>query len=90
MWLDALNAMKKQSGKTTEQIAEESGIPKGTLNKIFAGQTKDPKYQTLHAIVHCLGFTVDDLDKENPPEPALTDPEGSVTRDQLVEALQTM
>lgn len=90
MWLDALNAMKKQSGKTTEQIAEESGIPKGTLNKIFAGQTKDPKYQTLHAIVHCLGFTVDDLDKENSPEPVITDPEEPVTRDQLVDALQAM
>lgn len=62
MWLDTLNAMKKKSGKTSEQISEESGIPKGTLNKIFAGQTADPKYSTLSSLVHCLGYTVDDLD----------------------------
>ena len=62
MWLDKLSEMKKISGKTTEQISEESGIPKGTLNKIFAGQTKDPKYTTLKVLVHCLGFSVDDLE----------------------------
>lgn len=62
MWLDRLNAFKKKSGKTTEQISIESGIPKGTLNKLFSGQTKDPQYSTLKAVVHCLGHTVDDLD----------------------------
>lgn len=62
MWLDTLNAMKKKSGKTSEQISDESGIPKGTLNKIFAGQTADPKYSTLSSLVHCLGYTVDDLE----------------------------
>lgn len=62
MWLDTLNAMKKRSGKTGEQISAESGIPKGTLNKIFAGQTADPKYSTLLSLVHCLGYTVDDME----------------------------
>lgn len=79
MWLDTLNAMKKRSGKTGEQISDESGIPKGTLNKIFAGQTADPKYSTLLSLVHCLGYTVDDLEipveelelkKEKSPAPA--------------------
>lgn len=70
MWLDKLSEMKKISGKTTEQISEESGIPKGTLNKIFAGQTKDPKYTTLKVLVHCLGFSVDDLENAliSPPK----------------------
>lgn len=68
MWLDVLNAMKKSSGKTTDQISLESGVPKGTLNKLFAGQTKDPQYSTLKSVVNCLGFTVDDLDKETAPE----------------------
>lgn len=72
MWLDKLSEMKKISGKTTEQISEESGIPKGTLNKIFAGQTKDPKYTTLKVLVHCLGFSVDDLENAliSPPKKA--------------------
>ena len=63
-WLTNLNRMKKNCGKTTEQISIESGISKGTLNKIFAGQTKDPQYTTLKAIVNCLGYTIDDLDDE--------------------------
>lgn len=83
MWLDVLNSMKKQSGKTTEQISQESGIPKGTLNKLFAGQTKDPGYRTLSAVVHCLGFTVDDLEKKEtsplPERPVNEDVERRVT-----------
>lgn len=84
MWLDTLNAMKKRSGKTGEQISVESGIPKGTLNKIFAGQTTDPKYSTLSSLVHCLGYTVDDLEipveelelkKETSPTPAKAEAE---------------
>lgn len=84
MWLDTLNAMKKKSGKTSEQISDESGIPKGTLNKIFAGQTSDPKYSTLSSLVHCLGYTVDDLEipveelglkKETSPAPAKAEAE---------------
>ena len=72
MWLDSLNQMKRKSSKTIEQISIEAGIPKGTLNKIFSGQTKDPQYSTLRAIVHCLGFTIDELE-ENSPAPVETD-----------------
>lgn len=66
MWLDILNKMKKDSGYTTEEIAIKSGIPRGTLNKLFAGQTKDPQLSTLKAVVHALGYTLDDLDDEAP------------------------
>jgi len=72
-WLSRLNEIKKKSGKTTDEIAELSGIPKGTLNKLFAGQTKDPRLDTVRAVVHCLGYTLDDLvpitdNKEVAPE----------------------
>lgn len=46
---------------TIEQIALSSGVPKGTLNKLFAGQTKDPQLSTVSAVVHCMGYTLDDL-----------------------------
>ena len=72
MWLNSLNIMKRKSGKTIEQISIEAGIPKGTLNKIFSGQTKDPQYSTLRAVVHCLGFTIDELEEKS-PAPAKTD-----------------
>ena len=69
MWLETLNAMKRASGKTTDQICAESGVPKGTLNKLFAGQTRDQQYSTLKAVVNCLGYTVNDLDQnEKAPE----------------------
>lgn len=68
MWIDALVSLKKKSGKTLKQIADESGVPLGTLNKLFAGQTKDPKLETIRSVVHALGFTLDDLEeKENAP-----------------------
>lgn len=98
MLVDALDIMKQKSGKTLQQISDECGIPKGTLNKIFAGQTKDPQYGTLKTIVHALGFTVDDLEKfENPeikkspaPAEAETRENKQVTREDLLEVLQKL
>ncbi len=62
MWLDRLREMKEKSGLTTKEIAEKSKIPIGTLNKIFAGQTEDPKLGTIQQLVHFFGYTLDDLD----------------------------
>lgn len=62
MWFNALVELKKKSGKTLKQISEESKVPLGTLNKLFSGQTKDPKLETVQAVVHALGYTLDDLD----------------------------
>ena len=61
MWNDALKAMKKNSGLTTTQIAEQSGIPEPTLEKLFAGATKEPKLETMRQLVHFLGYSLDDL-----------------------------
>ena len=61
MWLERLVQLKKNSGMTIEQIATASGVPKGTLNKLFAGQTKDPQLSTVSAVVHSMGYTLDDL-----------------------------
>ena len=66
-WLDQINRMKKESGMTTDAICEKSRIPKGTLNKLFAGQTKDPQLGTIKAVVHALGYTLDDLDDKKGP-----------------------
>ena len=46
---------------TLKQISDKSGVPVGTLNKLFAGQTKDPKLETIRAVVYSLGYTLDDL-----------------------------
>ena len=62
MWLDNLKVMKEQSGMTTKEIAAKSGIPEPTLEKLFAGATKDPKLATMQQLVHFFGRTLDDLD----------------------------
>lgn len=58
-WLERLNQIKKASGNTNEEIANMSGIPKSTVDKLFSGQTKNPAYTTVQAIVNCLGYPVD-------------------------------
>lgn len=39
---EKLAYIKKLRHLTTEEIAQQSGVPLGTLNKIFSGQTKNP------------------------------------------------
>lgn len=76
-WLSRLNEMKKTAGMTTDDIVNLTGLPKGTLNKIFAGQTKNPQLSTIRTIVHSMGYTLDDLepDQKKSSEPAATDSE---------------
>lgn len=95
MLTDALNEMKRKSGKTLSQISEECNIPKGTLNKVFAGQTRGPQYGTLRTIVHALGYTLDDLetfenpDEKKPPAPAKAET-GEVTREMSIQLLKAL
>lgn len=63
MWLDSLKEMKSGSGLTTKEISDGSGIPEPTLEKLFAGATKDPKLTTMQQLVRFFGYTLDDLDE---------------------------
>lgn len=64
-WLIKLKEMKKNSGKTSKEISEGTGIPKSTIDKLFSGKTKKPYLSSVGAIVHYLGYSIDDL--EDPP-----------------------
>ena len=55
MGLEKIEEYKRRLGMTTAALAEKSGIPKGTLDKILSGVTKDPKLETLKAIARVLG-----------------------------------
>ena len=66
MWLDRLTMLKKSSGMTSEEISSASGVPFNTVTKIFAGQTADPRLSTIRAIIHSMGYTLDDLDDAHP------------------------
>lgn len=72
MCVETLKRLKKQSKMTTAEIAEKSGIPEPTLEKLFAGKTKRPTLQTVTKLAHLFGCTLDDLqgDASNPNEKA--------------------
>lgn len=65
-----LKRKKKKAGMTCQEIADLSGIPISTVNKIFSGATKNPRYATLLAIEEALAvreklpFTYDELREE--------------------------
>lgn len=65
-WIDKLRALKSKSSLSTREIAKISGIPEPTLEKLFAGQTKNPGINTVQQLVHALGYTLDDLDVDTP------------------------
>lgn len=55
MDLEQMKYYKKKYGYTMAQLSEVSGVPLGTLQKIFNGETKNPRYDTLAAIEKVLG-----------------------------------
>lgn len=74
MGLERIDLLKKEKGWTNEQLASFSGVPKGTIDKITAGATKDPKLETIKAIARALGCSISEFDDnigiKNSPVPA--------------------
>lgn len=54
MNLQELKAKKKKAGMSNSKIAELSGIPLSTVNKIFSGTTKNPRHAAVLAIEEVL------------------------------------
>lgn len=50
MNLEEMKARKKELGYSFAQLSELSGVPVGTLQKIFSGETKQPRYATIQAL----------------------------------------
>lgn len=50
MTIEEMKQRKKESGYSYEQISILSGVPVGTVQKIFGGITKSPRYETLRAL----------------------------------------
>lgn len=50
MDIEELKRRKKRAGLTNAQIAELSGVPFSTVNKVFSGATDNPRYRTYLAI----------------------------------------
>ena len=70
MDISDLKKKKREAGVTNAEIAELAGIPVSTVNKVFSGATKNPRYATLLAIEQVLEkkeklpFTYDPVSEE--------------------------
>lgn len=51
---ERVTALKNERGMTSEQLSRESGVPLGTLNKILAGITEEPKLSVALAIARAF------------------------------------
>ena len=54
MTLEEMKRLKQEKGYTMAQLSQYSGVPLGTLQKIFTGETAHPRYATRQAIEKVL------------------------------------
>lgn len=54
MTLEEMKRIKQEKGYTLAQLSEYSGVPLGTLQKIFSGETEHPRYATRRALEQVL------------------------------------
>ncbi len=54
MTISQMMYYKQQKGYSLDKLSELSGVPKGTIQKIFSGETKSPRYETLKALEEVL------------------------------------
>ncbi len=50
MTIEQMIEEKKRQGFSNKMIAELSGVPYGTVQKIFGGETTSPRYETMQAL----------------------------------------
>lgn len=60
-----LKNRKKELGWTNQRLAMESGVPAGTLNKIFNGSTRYPRDETLDAVMKAMGLDYYELESSD-------------------------
>ena len=68
MTLEEMKRRKQECGYTMVQLSELSGVPLGTIQKIFNGETAHPRYKTRQAIekVLCRKAIQSDCVRESP------------------------
>lgn len=56
-----LQELKDKSGMSYQDISDKSGVPLPTVKRILSGQTSDPGYSSVIAIVKALNGSIDDI-----------------------------
>lgn len=60
MTIAEMKKRRQELGYSMKQLSEKSGVPVSTINKIFNGYTKSPRYETLQALSKAL---TEDIEK---------------------------
>ena len=60
MTLEEMKRIKQERGYSLAQLSEYSGVPLGTLQKIFSGETEHPRYATRRALEQALAMDRED------------------------------
>lgn len=58
---EKLLKLKTENGLTTDALSERSGVPKGTINKLLNGETRNPTAGTLKRLAEALGCPLEFL-----------------------------
>ena len=59
---------KKELGLTNQMLADQSGVPLGTVQKLMSGATKSPRFETVKALEKVLDFTDSSYPEYTGPE----------------------
>ena len=60
-WLENLKQVKKDKNVSNKWISEKSSVPQKTVDRIFAGDTDSPKFDTIRLVCEALGVSIDDI-----------------------------
>ena len=79
---ERIGMLRRQAGMTVEELAERSGVAKGTLNKIIGGVTKNPTVSVAGDIARALGVGLEELlGREGTAAPVLSREAAGLARD---------
>lgn len=79
MLMKKMQELKDETKMTYQDIADKSGVPLSTVKRIFSGQTPDPGYTSVLAIMEAMGGSDEDI-KSNA---ASAQNHGSVSRQSI-------
>ena len=73
--LEIVRTLMQRQGVTSDRLAEISGVPKSTIDKIASGATDNPRYKSLQKLAGALGLGLDDFIRlaEGDASPSLED-----------------
>lgn len=64
--IEECKEIKRNLGYTNQFIAEQTGVPEGTVSRVFGAKTYNFKYETIQPI---MAFLVNERDDEALPKP---------------------